>query len=111
MILVDKLYNGKGSLTEVYHALECTITPVAQKLPQTTYNPEWFTEIVVVSDVTQLFSRIYDTINFLRKICCCSNISTVAPLDGASTMCNNPSDDGEPEEDSTESFGEPPSCP
>ena len=28
---VDKLYNGKESLTEVCHALECTITPVAQK--------------------------------------------------------------------------------
>jgi len=62
------------------------------------YTPRWITEIVAVSDVTQLFSRIF----------CC--ISTVAPLDGKSTMCNNPSDD-EPEEDSTESFGEPPSGP
>jgi len=31
---VDKLYNGKESLTEVCHTLECTITPVAQKVAQ-----------------------------------------------------------------------------
>ena len=73
------------------------------------YTPGQFTEIVAVSDVTELFSRIYDTVNSLRKIFCC--ISTVAPLDGTSTMCNNPSDDGEPEEDPTESFGEFPGGP
>ena len=73
------------------------------------YTPGRFTEIVAVSDVTQLFSRIYDTINSLRKICCC--ISTMAPLDGTSTMCNNPSDDGKPEEVPTESFTEIPSPP
>ena len=31
---VDKLYNGKESLTEVCHTLECTITPAAQKVAQ-----------------------------------------------------------------------------
>ena len=109
---VDKLYNRKESLTEVCRALECMITPAAQKKcgcegEECPYTPGWFTEIVAVS--VQLFSRIFDTVNSLRKIFCC--ISTVAPLDGTSAICNNPSDDSEPEEDSTESFGEFPSRP
>jgi len=29
---VDKLYNGKESLTEVCRTLECTINPAAQKV-------------------------------------------------------------------------------